>query len=127
MVLPSPSSISVLYLWVGSCCYKLLPIIFCSVEKQFLKVPRTITCHVLSSDTLAAVTLGACKDDNGEHLRETKACTEKSPQIQEPTQSSPPLILAGLHACGDLSVNMLRLVFTKYENSVIVWSFLQTC
>jgi len=84
------------------------------VEKQFLKVPRTITCHVLSSDTLAAVTLGACKDDNGEHLRETKACTEKSPQIQEPTQSSPPLILAGLHACGDLSVNMLR-VFVSCE------------
>ncbi|RLN30283.1 protein RRNAD1 isoform X2 [Panicum miliaceum] len=84
------------------------------VEKQFLKVPRTVTCHVLSSDTLAAVTLDACKDDHGEHLRETKACTEKSPQIQEPTQSSPPLILAGLHACGDLSVNMLR-VFVSCE------------
>ena len=97
------------------------------MEKQFLKVPRTVTCHVLSSDTLAAVTLDACKDGNGENLRETKACTEKSPQIQELTQSSPPLILAGLHACGDLSVNMLRLVLTKYENSVIVWFRVAKC
>ncbi|KAF8692150.1 hypothetical protein HU200_039751 [Digitaria exilis] len=84
------------------------------VEKQLLTVPRTVTCHVLSSDTLAAVTLDACKDDHGEYVREIKACTKKSPQIQEPTQSSPPLILAGLHACGDLSVNMLR-VFVSCE------------
>jgi hypothetical protein len=81
------------------------------VENQLLTVPRTVTCHVLSSDTLAAVTLDACKDNHGEHVNETKARTKKSPQILEPTQSSPPLILAGLHACGDLSVNMLRLVF----------------
>ncbi|OEL24057.1 Protein RRNAD1 [Dichanthelium oligosanthes] len=84
------------------------------VEKQLLTVPRTVTCHVLSSDTLAAVTLDACKDDHGEHVRETKVCTKKSPQFQEPTQSSPSLILAGLHACGDLSVNMLR-VFVSCE------------
>lgn len=90
--------------------------LFCSVEKQLLTVPRTVTCRVLSSDTLAAVTLDACKDDHGEHVRETKASTKKITQIQEPTQSSPPLILAGLHACGDLSVNMLRLVFAKYES-----------
>lgn len=81
------------------------------MENQLLTVPRTVTCHVLSSDTLAAVTLDACKDNHGEHVNETKARTKKSPQILEPTQSSPPLILAGLHACGDLSVNMLRLVF----------------
>ncbi|CAN6334980.1 unnamed protein product [Urochloa humidicola] len=84
------------------------------VEKQLLTVPRTVTCHVLSSDTLAAVTLDACKDDHVENVRETKACTKKSPQILESTQSSPPLILAGLHACGDLSVNMLR-VFVSCE------------
>ncbi|CAN6338938.1 unnamed protein product [Urochloa humidicola] len=84
------------------------------VEKQLLTVPRTVTCHVLSSDTLAAVTLDACKDDYVEHVRETKACTTKSPQILESTQSNPPLILAGLHACGDLSVNMLR-VFVSCE------------
>jgi len=85
------------------------------VEKQLLMVPRTVTCHVLSSDTLAAVTLDACKDDHGgEHVRETKASTKKITQIQELTQGSPPLILAGLHACGDLSVNMLR-VFVSCE------------
>ncbi|CAL4905149.1 unnamed protein product [Urochloa decumbens] len=84
------------------------------VEKQLLTVPRTVTCHVLSSDTLAAVTLDACKDDHLEHVRETKACTSKNPRIPESTQSSPSLILAGLHACGDLSVNMLR-VFVACE------------
>ncbi|KAK3136993.1 hypothetical protein QOZ80_5BG0446220 [Eleusine coracana subsp. coracana] len=82
------------------------------VENQQLNVPRTVTCHVLSSDTLAAVTLDACKDDNGEH--ETKTCSDKKSQIQEPNHSCPPLILAGLHACGDLSVNMLR-VFVSCE------------
>lgn len=90
-----------------------MPIIFVSVEKQLLMVPRAVTCHVLSSDTLAAVTLDACKDDNGEHVRDTKTSTKKITQIQESTQGTPPLILAGLHACGDLSVNMLRLVFAK--------------
>lgn len=79
------------------------------MEKQQLTIPRTVTCHVLSSDTLAAVTLDACKDHNGEH--ETKIYSDKSSQIQEPNHNCPPLILAGLHACGDLSVNMLRLVF----------------
>ncbi|KAK3140212.1 hypothetical protein QOZ80_5AG0397680 [Eleusine coracana subsp. coracana] len=81
------------------------------VENQQLNIPRTVTCHVLSSDTLAAVTLDACKDDNGEH--ETKTCSDKKSQIQEPKHSCP-LILAGLHACGDLSVNMLR-VFVSCE------------
>ncbi|TVU49122.1 hypothetical protein EJB05_00414, partial [Eragrostis curvula] len=82
------------------------------VEKQQLTIPRTVTCRVLSSDTLAAVTLDACKDDHDEH--KTKACSEESPQIQEISRSCPPLILAGLHACGDLSVNMLR-VFVSCE------------
>lgn len=82
------------------------------VENRQLIVPRTVTCHVLSSDTLAAVTLDACKYDYGEH--KTKTCSDKSSQIQEPNHSCPPLILAGLHACGDLSVNMLR-VFVSCE------------
>uniref|UniRef100_A0ACD5XQY3 Uncharacterized protein n=1 Tax=Avena sativa TaxID=4498 RepID=A0ACD5XQY3_AVESA len=69
------------------------------VEKQQFKVPRTVTCHVLSSDTLAAVTLDACQDDHGQHVTKTNV---------------PQLVLAGLHACGDLSVNMLR-VFVSCE------------
>ncbi|KAL6847096.1 hypothetical protein ACP4OV_022949 [Aristida adscensionis] len=84
------------------------------VEKQQLRVPRTVTCHVLSSDTLAAVTLDACKDDYVEHVRETKACAENYLPTQEPNHGIPTLILAGLHACGDLSVNMLR-VFVSCE------------
>ncbi|KAL6643830.1 hypothetical protein ACP70R_018596 [Stipagrostis hirtigluma subsp. patula] len=84
------------------------------VEKQQLRVPRTVTCHVLSSDTLAAITLDACKDDHVEDVTETKIFTENYPQIQEPNHSIPSSILAGLHACGDLSVNMLR-VFVSCE------------
>jgi hypothetical protein len=82
----------------------------CSVGKQQLRVPRTVTCHVLSSDTLAAVTLEACQDDHAEHVPESKNFNESSPQIEKPNDSIPPLVLAGLHACGDLSVNMLRFI-----------------
>uniref|UniRef100_A0A453JPP4 Methyltransferase domain-containing protein n=1 Tax=Aegilops tauschii subsp. strangulata TaxID=200361 RepID=A0A453JPP4_AEGTS len=84
------------------------------VEKQQFKVPRTVTCHVLSSDTLAAVTLDACQDDHGEHITETNNCNQSIPQIEQPNHSIPQLVLAGLHACGDLSVNMLR-VFVSCE------------
>ncbi|KAM3254100.1 hypothetical protein ACQJBY_047926 [Aegilops geniculata] len=84
------------------------------VEKQQFKVPRTVTCHVLSSDTLAAVTLDACQDDHGEHITETNNCNQSSPQDEQPNHSIPQLVLAGLHACGDLSVNMLR-VFVSCE------------
>jgi hypothetical protein len=73
-------------------------------------VPRTVTCHVLSSDTLAAVTLDACQDDHGQHVTKTNNCTETSPQNGKPNHNVPQLVLAGLHACGDLSVNMLRLI-----------------
>ncbi|KAG8092922.1 hypothetical protein GUJ93_ZPchr0012g20860 [Zizania palustris] len=81
------------------------------VGKQQPKVPRTVTCHVLSSDTLAAVTLDACQDD---HVPECKNCSGTSPQTEEPNHIIPSLVLAGLHACGDLSVNMLR-VFMSCE------------
>uniref|UniRef100_A0A0E0MPG6 Methyltransferase domain-containing protein n=1 Tax=Oryza punctata TaxID=4537 RepID=A0A0E0MPG6_ORYPU len=84
------------------------------VGKQQLRVPRTVTCHVLSSDTLAAVALETCQDDHAEHVPESKNFNESSPQIEKPNDSIPPLVLAGLHACGDLSVNMLR-VFVSCE------------
>ncbi|XP_040385242.1 protein RRNAD1 isoform X2 [Oryza brachyantha] len=78
------------------------------VGKQQLIVPRTVTCHVLCSDTLAAVTLEACQDNHAEHVPESKIFNESTQQIEKPNHSIPPLVLAGLHACGDLSVNMLR-------------------
>ena len=71
-------------------------------------MPRTVTCHVLSSDTLAAVTLDACQDDHGLHVTKISNCTETGPQNGKPNDNVPQLVLAGLHACGDLSVNMLR-------------------
>lgn len=84
------------------------------VEKQQFTVPRTVTCHVLSSDTLAAVTLDACQDDHGQHVTKTANCVETSPQNGKLSHKVPQLVLAGLHACGDLSVNMLR-VFVSCE------------
>ncbi|XP_071675892.1 uncharacterized protein [Lolium perenne] len=84
------------------------------VEKQQFTVPRTVTCHVLSSDMLAAVTLDAFQDDHGQHVTKTNNCTETSPQNGKPNHNVPQLVLAGLHACGDLSVNMLR-VFASCE------------
>jgi hypothetical protein len=87
-----------------------VPHFFCSVEKQQFRVPRTVTCHVLSSDTLAAVTLDACQDDHGQYVTKNKNRTETSPPNGKPNHKVPKLVLAGLHACGDLSVNMLRWV-----------------
>ncbi|PKU83860.1 hypothetical protein MA16_Dca020743 [Dendrobium catenatum] len=53
---------------------------------ELLKVPQTVTCQVLSSESLAALSIRTVgKNGNIGYL-----------------------VLAGLHACGDLSVNMLR-------------------
>ncbi|KAJ3674488.1 hypothetical protein LUZ60_005104 [Juncus effusus] len=60
-------------------------------EKEEFKVPQTVTCRVISSEMLTNLT-GTVSYENG---------TEKSLEKNH-------LVLAGLHACGDLSVNMLR-------------------
>ncbi|XP_020091374.1 protein RRNAD1 [Ananas comosus] len=59
-------------------------------ENQHLKVPKTVTCHVLSSESLTSFSTAVIPENRAEQ------CIE------------PSLVLAGLHACGDLSVNMLR-------------------
>ncbi|KAF3333688.1 protein RRNAD1 isoform X1 [Carex littledalei] len=70
---------------------------------QQLEVPQTITCHVLSSDALANLTNAV---DLQKHATGIKQELNKEEVLNEHFET--PLVLAGLHACGDLSVNMLR-------------------
>ncbi|KAJ4781047.1 S-adenosyl-L-methionine-dependent methyltransferases superfamily protein [Rhynchospora pubera] len=75
----------------------------CATEQQ-LKVPQTVTCRVLSSDTLANLTNAV---DLQKHVTGIKQQSNKEDILNEHFEKHP-LVLAGLHACGDLSVNMLR-------------------
>ena len=87
-------------------------------------MPQTVTCHVLSSDTLTALSTATLDRCILEQLREVDnnldiGILESSKKTQGKPSSEcnnisigSSLVLAGLHACGDLSVNMLRLVST---------------
>ena len=80
-------------------------------------MPRAITCHILSSSTLKALGNYCCQLDekelNGRCLSDD---SHKRYLVEDLQLSSTPgnadsvssLVLAGLHACGDLSVTMLR-------------------
>ncbi|MQL75332.1 hypothetical protein Taro_007694 [Colocasia esculenta] len=54
-------------------------------------IPRTVTCHILSSSKLTAVVRS---------MVESSLCKDH--------YAGSSFVLAGLHACGDLSVNILR-------------------
>ncbi|KAG0468777.1 hypothetical protein HPP92_018105 [Vanilla planifolia] len=87
-------------------------------EYGSLKVPQTVTCQVLSSDSLAALStgvlnhqeqserIGSGSETNFPRISEADACGSATPDAKEIDRYL--LVLAGLHACGDLSVNMLR-------------------
>ncbi|KAG8386597.1 hypothetical protein BUALT_Bualt03G0164800 [Buddleja alternifolia] len=86
-------------------------------ENKGFSIPRTVTCRVLSPAMLKDVSgsLLQVKDlekptfigkkVDGKPLEETVGSESPSP-LKENGKSS--LVLAGLHACGDLSVTMLR-------------------
>lgn len=81
---------------------------------SILNAPRTITCHLSSEDTLRSLSDSVlCKDhfeksnlslDEPSHERREEG---RLPSPYNADKESP-LVLAGLHACGDLSVTMLR-------------------
>nr|XP_019703475.1 protein RRNAD1 isoform X2 [Elaeis guineensis] len=89
-------------------------------QSQHLKVPRTVTCHVLSSDILTALSTVSLHEDNVEQstdtgnslenavLENSKSHIGQASYLYNNRNIRLPLVLAGLHACGDLSVNMLR-------------------
>ncbi|KDP37706.1 hypothetical protein JCGZ_06847 [Jatropha curcas] len=61
-------------------------------------MPKAITCRVMSIDMLKALTDASLHVDIVEHPKLSR-------QVPDDSTS---LVLAGLHACGDLSVTMLR-------------------
>ncbi|KAL6998987.1 hypothetical protein U1Q18_000154 [Sarracenia purpurea var. burkii] len=87
-------------------------------EDQNFSMPKTVTCHVLSTDTLKALSYSLDRKNDVEHSNLFgQVISEHSLVFSEkevPSSSSfsgsskSPLLLAGLHACGDLSVTMLR-------------------
>ncbi|KAL5977342.1 hypothetical protein ACLOJK_021688 [Asimina triloba] len=86
---------------------------------KHLNVPQTVTCNVLSSDTLKTLSASLLCKDNVESPRkvensaeapllvglEVNSCNPHPASGSQSHESS--LVLAGLHACGDLSVTML--------------------
>lgn len=93
--------------------------LFCCVfvsGNVHMKVPQTVTCHVLSSETLT--TMSSTSSDK-EYVKQSSDGSGKSTEINALESSKAgrgstlcnqvtPLVLVGLHSCGDLSVNMLR-------------------
>lgn len=81
--------------------------------KMELRVPRTVTCQVLSADTLKAISDSLIEDDKNQKQKnsvdESKETSEGSlARSSSYVNYNCSLVLAGLHACGDLSVAMLR-------------------
>ncbi|KAF5728209.1 protein RRNAD1-like [Tripterygium wilfordii] len=76
------------------------------------QVPKTITCHVLSVDTLKALTDMALHEDSvGQSNLSGQDYVDLDGRkllSSSEAENEPSLVLAGLHACGDLSVMMLR-------------------
>ncbi|KAI9187539.1 hypothetical protein LWI28_029222 [Acer negundo] len=83
-----------------------------------LNVPKTITCRVMSKDMLKALTsLSLDRND----VEQPKLIVQNDRELDGRKLQSPynadsetSLVLAGLHACGDLSVTMLK-TFTECE------------
>lgn len=79
-------------------------------------MPKTVTCQVLSANMLKTLSNSLIRGENVKpNIRKEnigKQCQE-GPDESELHSSSDmcgnsSLVLAGLHACGDLSVTMLR-------------------
>lgn len=75
-------------------------------------MPKTITCQVMSIDMLRALTNMSLPKDDVEQpkltVQDNKKLDERKLQTSGNTESETSLVLAGLHACGDLSVTMLK-------------------
>ncbi|ESW21258.1 hypothetical protein PHAVU_005G055600 [Phaseolus vulgaris] len=75
-----------------------------------LNVPKTITCRILSTDslkTLVEISL------TGDDVEQSRLKAENQQDLGKPhwlsnANKKSSIVLAGLHACGDLSVTMLK-------------------
>uniref|UniRef100_M1C027 Methyltransferase domain-containing protein n=1 Tax=Solanum tuberosum TaxID=4113 RepID=M1C027_SOLTU len=87
----------------------------CSEQREF-SVPKTVTCRVLSSDTLSALSNSPVENDHAGNQHLSQKCSVSQPSrlaediLPSRSYSDSTLVIAGLHACGDLSVTMLRWV-----------------
>ncbi|KAK7272681.1 hypothetical protein RJT34_29431 [Clitoria ternatea] len=88
---------------------------------QSLNVPKTITCHVLSPDTLKTLVESSLHGDDVEQIR-LKGENEDLRKLNWLTDANkkPSTVLAGLHACGDLSVTMLKTFLESKDVKAIV-------
>lgn len=92
--------------------------IILSAASPHLKLPKTITCNVLSSELLTDLSTVPYYLNNTEEStksgrrelgdREHNSDIAQTSNLSDSQCGNSPLVLAGLHACGDLSVNMLR-------------------
>lgn len=81
-------------------------------------VPKTITCRVMSIDTLKALSNMSLHSDDVEQsklVEQNQECEGR--KLQSSCNS---LVLAGLHACGDLSVTMLKTFVECKEVKAVV-------
>ncbi|KAK6947238.1 Methyltransferase domain [Dillenia turbinata] len=91
-------------------------------------MPKIVTCRVLNTDTLRGLT-NPSKPDNieeprflGQDLAELthEGHSERNQSSLCFTNNKVPLVLAGLHACGDLSVTMLRTFLECKEIKAVI-------
>ncbi|XP_008444281.2 uncharacterized protein LOC103487650 isoform X8 [Cucumis melo] len=87
---------------------------FYRLEAENLRLPKAMTFHVLSVDALKSLANMSLEDDHVEKPSTTGDDQKKINQQESKcltlcnSDQEPSLVLAGLHACGDLSVIMLR-------------------
>ncbi|KAL7130646.1 hypothetical protein ABFS83_13G148800 [Erythranthe nasuta] len=86
-----------------------------SVNKVF-SIPKAVTCQVLSPTMLKDVSISLLQENDLENPTISRENNDDTPPEGHGSESPFPseanekssLVLAGLHACGDLSVTMLR-------------------
>ncbi|XP_052178307.1 uncharacterized protein LOC127792047 isoform X3 [Diospyros lotus] len=99
------------------------------LEETNLSIPKTVTCRVLSTDMLKALSYALLQKDDIEHSDLDRQLAREQPRafsnskvpsssFSEGSKSS--LLLVGLHACGDLSVTMLRTFLECSEVKAVI-------
>ncbi|KAH9723880.1 methyltranfer dom domain-containing protein [Citrus sinensis] len=82
-------------------------------------VPKTITCRVMSIDTLKALSNMSLHSDDVEQSKLVEQNHQEC-EGRKLRSSCNSLVLAGLHACGDLSVTMLKTFVECKEVKAVV-------
>ncbi|KAI4320676.1 hypothetical protein MLD38_034130 [Melastoma candidum] len=91
-------------------------------EIASLRIPRTITCQVSSTEILKALSDISIHDNvKAAPFGITDDCAKDEQLDSYLNQEKPvPILLAGLHACGDLSVTLLRTFVESEEVAAVI-------